>query len=470
MGMTNSMRFPARKSDASRLQSWGLGLADCLAGALAPLLALELSRDPAAPSSVAFVAVGTVLAAFYTWRRHRSSPSGTWRVRQPVDSLTLLQASAVTAGLSYLALFTVAEPLPSAGVFVAQGLFLFALWNAVRALTWVFAQSGRAYEHVLVVGASEAGLALAHYLETGSGGRVSVTGFVDAEPSDLQARKSHILGTISDLSRVCERLRLHGIEIKRVIVSSYFEPHLMRELERSCSAQSIELQSMAIEPARSVNSEHAASRAAPFWKRCMDAVLSAAALIVLAPLLLIISAMVWFELGAPVLFWQKRVGFRGQLFPLLKFRTLRFPYDEAGRELSAAERISSFGNLLRKTHLDELPQLINVLAGDMSLVGPRPLLSDCQPQNANVRLQARPGLTGLAQVSGGQTLSLDEKNRLDELYVSNVSLWLDVRLILETVRVLAFGGGFRDDWKCDASLTGGVVATAGSGDHTTDVR
>ena len=229
---------------------------------------------------------------------------------------------------------------------------------------------------------------------------------------------------------------------------------------------------MAIEPAKSVDREYGkCDPAVPFWKRCMDAVVSAAALIVLAPLLLLISAMVWFELGAPVLFWQKRVGFRGQLFPLLKFRTLHFPYDKAGRELSAAERISPLGKLLRKTHLDELPQLINVLAGDMSLVGPRPLLSDCQPENASVRLMARPGLTGIAQVTGGQTLSLDEKNRLDELYVSKVSLWLDLRLIFETVRVLALGGGFRDDWTCDASLTGGVVATSTrAGDQTVDVQ
>ena len=140
------MRLPVRKSVASRLQSWGLGLADCVAGALAPLLALEMSPSPAAASgaassNVAFLAVGTVLAGFYTWRRHRSSPFGNWRVRQPVNFLTLLQGSAATAGLSYLALFTVAEALPSetlpsAGVFVAQGLFLFALWNAIRALTW----------------------------------------------------------------------------------------------------------------------------------------------------------------------------------------------------------------------------------------------------------------------------------------------------------------------------------------------
>jgi lipopolysaccharide/colanic/teichoic acid biosynthesis glycosyltransferase len=124
---------------------------------------------------------------------------------------------------------------------------------------------------------------------------------------------------------------------------------------------------------------------------------------------------------------------------IFKLRTLRPPFDQLGRPIPEGERLSWVGTLLRRTRLDELPQLFNVLVGDMSLIGPRPLLPRDQPANPNVRLMIRPGITGWVQVNGGTLLTPNEKDALDEWYVRNASFWLDLRIILRTLRVMTCG-------------------------------
>lgn len=171
-------------------------------------------------------------------------------------------------------------------------------------------------------------------------------------------------------------------------------------------------------------------------KRAMDAAAAAAALIVLAPLLLAVAALVRWKLGAPVLFTQLRPGLRAVPFRLLKFRTMTDRRDAAGRLLPDEARLTRFGRALRASSLDELPELWNVLRGDMSLVGPRPLLMQYvarySPRQAR-RHEVRPGLTGWAQVNGRNALSWDEKFELDVWYVENRSLWLDLRILVLTV-------------------------------------
>jgi hypothetical protein len=141
----------------------------------------------------------------------------------------------------------------------------------------------------------------------------------------------------------------------------------------------------------------------------------------------------------PVFFWQQRLGVNGSRFLLYKFRTLRTPFGEDGRKLSDDERLSPIGRLMRRSRLDELPQLLNILVGDMSLVGPRPLLPRDQPENIEIRLMVRPGITGWAQVNGGVLLSPDEKERLDEWYIRNASLWLDLRIAVMTALMFVRG-------------------------------
>lgn len=171
-------------------------------------------------------------------------------------------------------------------------------------------------------------------------------------------------------------------------------------------------------------------------KRLLDVLIAATALIVALPVLAILALLIWISMGSPVLFRQTRPGLGGEAFDMIKFRTMRHAYDRDGNLLSDAERITRFGRMLRATSLDELPELWNVLKGDMSLVGPRPLLMEYLPlysaEQAR-RHEVRPGLTGWAQVNGRNALSWDEKFALDLWYVDNRSTKLDLQILWLTV-------------------------------------
>lgn len=174
-------------------------------------------------------------------------------------------------------------------------------------------------------------------------------------------------------------------------------------------------------------------------KRVIDVAASAMALILLAPLFLFVGLVVGADMGFPVVFWQQRPGLRGRSFRLYKFRTMRDAHDADGQRKSDDERVSAVGDFLRRTRLDELPQLLNILKGDMSFVGPRPLLPVDQPIDCAARLVVRPGLTGWAQIKGGRQISPSDKAALDEWYVRNMSFALDLEIILGTVPMLIFG-------------------------------
>lgn len=171
-------------------------------------------------------------------------------------------------------------------------------------------------------------------------------------------------------------------------------------------------------------------------KRAFDLLVSLAALVCLAPLLGVLAALVRWHVGAPVLFVQQRPGLHGRPFRMLKFRTMTDARDAANELLPDSERLLPLGRFLRSTSLDELPELINVLKGDMSLVGPRPLLTEYLPLYSTDqarRHEVRPGMTGWAQVNGRNALSWEDKLRLDVWYVDHRSFWLDLRILWMTV-------------------------------------
>ena len=174
-------------------------------------------------------------------------------------------------------------------------------------------------------------------------------------------------------------------------------------------------------------------------KRLFDIAVSTVALVLLSPVMLLVALMVRSKLGSPVLFRQVRPGLHGKPFTLVKFRTMRDAHDRRGRPLPDEERLTSFGRTLRSTSLDELPELWNVLTGDMSLVGPRPLLMQYlerySPEQSR-RHDVRPGLTGWTQVKGRNALNWPEKLMLDIWYVDNRSFLLDLRIMAMTVRQL----------------------------------
>lgn len=171
-------------------------------------------------------------------------------------------------------------------------------------------------------------------------------------------------------------------------------------------------------------------------KRVFDFVVAAAALVVLAPVLLLLALLVMVFIGRPVLFVQERPGRGGRLFRLMKFRTMTNERDAQGELLPDEQRLNAFGKVLRSTSLDELPELVNILRGDMSLVGPRPLLVEYlplySPQQAR-RHEVRPGITGWAQVNGRNAISWEEKFRYDVWYVDNRTFWLDLKILAMTL-------------------------------------
>ena len=207
-----------------------------------------------------------------------------------------------------------------------------------------------------------------------------------------------------------------------------------------------------------------------FLKRLLDILASAAGLIILSPVFLLLIYLIRKNLGAPVFFTQTRPGKDGKPFKMVKFRSMRDAVDASGNPLPDSERLTPFGQKLRATSLDELPELWNVLKGEMSLVGPRPLLVEYldryTPEQAR-RHEVRPGITGLAQVSGRNSLDWDDKLALDVEYVDNHNLWLDARILARTLGLVFRRDGISADGEATMPIFRG---SAGSGDVTTEGR
>ncbi|ANF82898.1 sugar transferase [Acinetobacter sp. NCu2D-2] len=172
-------------------------------------------------------------------------------------------------------------------------------------------------------------------------------------------------------------------------------------------------------------------------KRILDITIASTALILLSPVYFIVAHKVKKNLGSPVLFRQVRPGLNGKPFEMIKFRTMKDALDAEGNPLPDSERLTPFGKMLRATSLDEMPEMWNVIKGDMSIVGPRPLLMEYLPlynEQQAKRHNVRPGITGYAQVNGRNAISWEKKFELDTWYVENQSLWLDFKIMLKTIK------------------------------------
>lgn len=200
-------------------------------------------------------------------------------------------------------------------------------------------------------------------------------------------------------------------------------------------------------------------------KRALDIIIASAALALLSPVYFIVARKVKKNLGSPVLFRQVRPGLNGKPFEMIKFRSMKDAADAQGHALPDSERLTPFGKMLRATSLDEMPELWNVIKGDMSIVGPRPLLMEYLPlynEEQAKRHNVRPGMTGHAQVNGRNAISWEEKFKLDSWYVENQSLWLDFKIMLKTVKkVLA-----KEDISAEGEVT--VTKFTGTPEHKDD--
>jgi lipopolysaccharide/colanic/teichoic acid biosynthesis glycosyltransferase len=334
--------------------------------------------------------------------------------------------------------------------------------------------SAEAVQTVLIVGLSRLAETYLQAVAELAPGKVKIAGLVGraGRHTGWLAAAQPVLGMPEDIGNILDTLEVHGVMVDRMVIAApfrSFSPAARQALLLSESARNIQLNFLAKdlnldfesqEPAGNGQTTSGASAAMQqdqsfeispsalkriskrrYWaiKRTIDFFCAAVLLLLLSPLMLLAAILVALSLGPPILFWQQRPGLGGRPFRLYKFRTMRAAHDSEGHRLSENERVSKVGNALRRLRFDELPQLYNILRGEMSFVGPRPLLPRDQSESARARLLVRPGLTGWAQVVGGRNITPAEKAALDVWYVCHAGLFLDIEIALRTVPLVLAG-------------------------------
>jgi lipopolysaccharide/colanic/teichoic acid biosynthesis glycosyltransferase len=398
-----------------------------------------------------------------------------WRFTSMRDGLRVVAAtlvvvlSAVAIGFMVNRLDEIPRGLP-----VIQGLLIISFLVGARVLARAShdrrvrsapAAHSDGVETVLVIGLNKLSELYVQCLAELGTGRTRIAGLLGEEGRVGLSVHSHpVLGTPEQIVSILRRLEPHGVFVDRILVAlardnlSVRTQDALAQIEETTTIF-IEylVERMGLQPlpagsavAKPASAETVSSALAAFnqafdqlpyhrVKRAIDVFASAALLITVAPLFLAVGLLVAADVGLPLVFWQQRPGLRGRPFKLYKFRTMAEAYGSDGQRKSDNTRVSALGNFLRRSRLDELPQLFNILKGEMSFVGPRPLLPVDQPIDSKSRLLVRPGLTGWAQIKGGRQISPDDKAALDAWYVRNLSLTLDLKIILKTVPILIFG-------------------------------
>jgi lipopolysaccharide/colanic/teichoic acid biosynthesis glycosyltransferase len=307
-------------------------------------------------------------------------------------------------------------------------------------------------ERIIVIGANRLAASFISMLRTYAPNREGVVAVLEEKSGAIGRAVGgvKVLGTPQELDAIVGEFAVHGVQIDRVILAGdtdLLSSAALHDVERVCKKRQLELSYLPrmlglTQQRPSSLKVVAATDTAPerhfFFrlKRFIDVLGSLALMILFLPLFAAATLLVLIDVGSPVLFWQERTGRRGVPFLIYKYRTLRAPFDSKGRPALGDRQPSVIGRVLRATRVDELPQLINVLFGDMSLVGPRPLLPEDQPSNTALRLSVRPGITGWAQVNGAKLVSKEDKEKFDEWYIRNASPWVDTKIVLMTLRIL----------------------------------
>jgi lipopolysaccharide/colanic/teichoic acid biosynthesis glycosyltransferase len=308
--------------------------------------------------------------------------------------------------------------------------------------------------NVLLIGCNQTSYIYARAVESIGKRTIQIVGALTHDPSMVghTLRGIPILGTFDRIDEVIGNFKIRGKTISKLI-STANEAEISPRAEERLRAASerfqvplIDIHSLFTEVTTFIDEENEFSVDAielrgGYWliKRYIDLTAAALLLIISAPLLLAGAVIVALDIGFPVVFWQERPGKHGRPIHVYKFRTMLDAIDENGRPLPDSERTSRLGHFLRKTRLDELPQLWNILRGDMSFIGPRPLLLVDQPEEISRRLAARPGVSGWAQVNGGRLITPDEKRALDLFYIAHASFLIDIRTIWKTLVMIARG-------------------------------
>jgi lipopolysaccharide/colanic/teichoic acid biosynthesis glycosyltransferase len=430
-----------------------------------PWIALAIRADPILTTEAAvywFISVAFTLIAYSAFRLH----DGVSKFFSVHDAWNVVRAVASAELMTCLVLFTLTrlEHIPRSTPLI-HALILCAGLIAIRAFprlrevdSGVNAPAPEdGAEHVVMIGATKLSFLFMKFLAAYCPGQRRVIALLDDGPRMVGRTVfgTPILGPPNHLQLIIDELAEHGLSTDRVVVGGDEEllsQDTLNEVQRVCEQREIPLDFVpqlvglsaperGVKPRNSARIDTTLSVLSPYfkWKHVLDFILTAILLVLLAPFLILAAGLALVDVGSPIVFWQQRLGAAGRRFTIYKLRTLRPPFDQLGEPIPEDKRLSWVGTLLRRSRLDELPQLFNVLVGEMSLIGPRPLLPHDQPANASMRLMIRPGITGWAQVNGGTLLTPSEKLAFDEWYVRNASVWIDIRIIMKTLKVMIWG-------------------------------
>jgi lipopolysaccharide/colanic/teichoic acid biosynthesis glycosyltransferase len=449
-----------------------LSMLDSFWAILTPILALHLRDAPALSyaglfSTFAYCSLSMIfsLIAFSAFRIH----SGLTRYFSVLDAIDVTKAVATAAFTTYVAVFTLTrlEGIPRTTPII-HALILLAGLTGFRIFTRLFEAKRTAptpcgdvaAERILMIGSNHLSLLYIKFIRAYSPGLHQILAVLDDRPEMIGRAIDgvRVIGPVHHLEAVVKEFAEHGVNISQVIVGGdpdFVSDDGLTEIRQICGEHEIHLSFVPqlvglhdLQPAKPqvavaipITALKMPAPIRPYFmfKRYFELAVTVSILLLLSPLWLMIGTLALWDVGSPIFFWQQRLGEGGRQFLLYKIRTLKPLYDWRGCQLPDAERLSAVGRFLRKYRFDEIPQLLNVLIGDMSLIGPRPLLPRDQPKNPAVRLSVRPGITGWAQINGGKDLSAEEKNALDEWYVRNVSLSLDLWILLMTLKYVFQG-------------------------------
>src|SRR5437016_949623 len=461
------MRVPSPSSrSGNRIY---LSLWDLFWALVSPILALhlrdvDLNADWSVIANYWLFSSGFALVAFFAFRLQ----DGMTRYFSVHEALDIAEAVLFAELLTFAVLFTLTrlDGIPRSMPLV-HGLLLAGGLLAARVFVRIVASEdneppeqhqGRR-ERIILIGANRFASSFIQLLNAYAPQQQRVIAVL-AEDAAMIGRSIsgvQILGAPHELEAIVSEFAIHGIGTIRIVIAGeadFLSAPVLHEIERICKKRQIELTFLprmiglserkpttapAVIP-KPVDSGPAFALPQFFrLKRSIDIVGSLALIVLFFPLLVLAGVLALLDVGPPIFFWQERLGRKGRPFLIYKFRTLKAPFDSTGHPTAGSRRPSAVGRFLRATRLDELPQLLNVLFGEMSMIGPRPLLPEDQPTNTSLRLSVRPGISGWAQVNGAKLVTKEEKQKLDEWYVHNASLWLDFRIAIMTITLLLRG-------------------------------
>jgi len=404
---------------------------------------------------------GFALVAFVTLRLQ----DGMTRYFSVHEALDIAEAALFTELMTFVSLFTVTrlEGIPRS-MPLTHGLLLAGGLIAARIVVRVIFSEDKEpldyhyrRERIILIGANRFASSFIQLLKAYAPVHEPVIAVLDQDAKMVGRAIAgvQVLGAPHELDAIISEFAIHGVGTDRIVIAGeedFLSPAVLQEIRRICKKRQIDLSFLPrvigvterkltdVAVTSQPMSETPVALPSFFrLKRWIDVVGSLLLTILVFPIFIVAGGLVLLDVGRPILFWQERLGWKGRSFLIYKFRTLRAPFDSEGNPTLAGRRPSAIGRFLRATRIDELPQLLNVLLGDMSLVGPRPLLPEDQPSNASIRLSVRPGISGWAQVNGAKLVTKEEKEKLDEWYVRNASLWMDLQITLMTIKVILKG-------------------------------